>query len=138
MVRRLFIYFTVIVITLNVFLSMIYPPVLFSLIFFGPIIAIGIVDMLQKYQAVRKNFPVIGNLRYLFEKIRPANRSRFVKIFNRLSLRGCQEDETTRVVLRRPAVNRDRSVPSASDVSNLMIGLRLCPFSRDDSFRQQG
>jgi glutamate synthase domain-containing protein 2 len=45
----------------------------------GPIIARGVVDMLQTRQAVRRNFPLIGNFRYLFELIRPEINQYFVE-----------------------------------------------------------
>ena len=41
------------------------------MLFFGPLIILGFVDMFQSRQAIRRNFPVIGNLRYLLELIRP-------------------------------------------------------------------
>jgi glutamate synthase domain-containing protein 2 len=46
----------------------------YALLFFiliGPLIIMGLIDMIQKRQSIRRNFPVIGRLRYLLEKIRP-------------------------------------------------------------------
>lgn len=37
----------------------------------GTLSLIGINDLLQKPQAIRRNYPVIGNIRYLVESIRP-------------------------------------------------------------------
>ena len=48
-----------------------WPPILWSLVVVIPLIARGVADMIQTKQAVRRNFPVIGNLRYLLEMIRP-------------------------------------------------------------------
>jgi len=45
--------------------------VLWSFIILGPLIGIGIQDSLQKHHAIRRNFPLIGRLRYLLEMIRP-------------------------------------------------------------------
>lgn len=55
-----------------------------------PIIILGISDILQKKQTIKKNFPVIGNFRYALEKIRPEIMQYFVETdtegrpFNRL------------------------------------------------------
>lgn len=37
----------------------------------GPLVLVGTVDMLQTKHAIRRNFPIIGHGRYLFEMIRP-------------------------------------------------------------------
>lgn len=44
-----------------------------------PVILVGVVDMLQTKQAIRRNFPVIGHFRYLFEAIRPEINQYFVE-----------------------------------------------------------
>jgi len=44
-----------------------------------PIVLVGLMDLLQKKQAIRRNFPVIGNFRYLFESIRPEINQYFVE-----------------------------------------------------------
>ena len=48
-------------------------------LFVGPIIGIGIVDMVQKKQTIRRNFPIIGNFRYMLEKVRPEIMQYFVE-----------------------------------------------------------
>src|SRR5690606_34982609 len=44
---------------------------------FGALTVLGIVDLNQSRHAVRRNYPVIGNLRYFFELIRPEMRQYF-------------------------------------------------------------
>lgn len=44
-----------------------------------PLFVVGIRDSFQTHQSVRRNFPVIGNLRYLFEMIRPELQQYFVE-----------------------------------------------------------
>ena len=44
---------------------------LYAFIVFGPLILIGFRDMMQNKHAIRKNFPLIGNLRYMLEAISP-------------------------------------------------------------------
>src|SRR5690606_27770054 len=39
--------------------------------------ALGIYDLLQTRHAIRRNYPIIGNLRFLFESIRPELRQYF-------------------------------------------------------------
>lgn len=46
---------------------------------FIPLVLLGIYDMLQKTSAIRRNFPLLGRLRYLFESIRPEMMQYFVE-----------------------------------------------------------
>ncbi|MGJ8661943.1 MAG: FMN-binding glutamate synthase family protein [Bacteroidota bacterium] len=69
----------------------IWPPIIWSLILVAPLILLGIFDILQKKHSIRRNFPVIGNMRYILEKIRPEIMQYFVetdtdgKPFDRIS-----------------------------------------------------
>lgn len=45
----------------------------------GPIVGIGVIDLFQKKQAIRRNFPVLGRMRYLLELIRPELYQYFVE-----------------------------------------------------------
>lgn len=56
-----------------------WPPVINSLFLFVPVYLIGLMDSIQNKQAVRRNFPLIGNLRYFFELIRPELQQYFVE-----------------------------------------------------------
>lgn len=38
---------------------------------FGPLVILGIGDLTQKKQAIRRNYPVLGHMRYFLELIRP-------------------------------------------------------------------
>lgn len=48
-------------------------------ILFGPLIIVGFWDTFQNEHAIRKNFPVIGNLRYMLESISPEIQQYFVE-----------------------------------------------------------
>lgn len=48
-------------------------------LFLGPIVAIGLIDMTQKRHAIRRNFPVLGRMRYLLELVRPELYQYFVE-----------------------------------------------------------
>lgn len=51
----------------------------YGFVLVGPIIALGIADVLQTRRAIRRNFPVIGHARYIFEMIRPEIQQYFVE-----------------------------------------------------------
>lgn len=48
-------------------------------VLFGALTVVGILDLTQTRQAVRRNYPIIGNLRYFFETIRPEMRQYFIE-----------------------------------------------------------
>ncbi|MEX1001021.1 MAG: FMN-binding glutamate synthase family protein [Crocinitomicaceae bacterium] len=52
---------------------------LYLFVLFGPLILIGFMDMFQNKHAIKKNFPVIGNLRYILEGISPEIQQYFVE-----------------------------------------------------------
>ncbi|MEZ5422435.1 MAG: hypothetical protein R2682_04985 [Pyrinomonadaceae bacterium] len=64
-VKTIFVLSSVIAILLILSLSFISPYFLIAFIVVGPITGVGVVDTLQKRQTIRRNFPVIGNFRYL-------------------------------------------------------------------------
>jgi len=55
------------------------PSILWILWLVVPIIVLGLVDILQTKHTIRRNFPVIGNFRYLLEDIRPEIMQYFVE-----------------------------------------------------------
>lgn len=61
---------------LSLFIS---PYFLLALIPVLPVVIVGIVDMVQKKQTIRRNFPIIGNFRYMLEKVRPEIMQYFVE-----------------------------------------------------------
>ena len=78
-VRQIFITSSIIAIAAILLLSLVSPYFLLSLLVIGPIIVIGVTDMLQKRQTIRRNFPIIGNFRYMLEKVRPEIMQYFVE-----------------------------------------------------------
>lgn len=69
---------TIILITIGI-VSIFWKPILWSLIFFLPVTLMGIFDIFQKKHAIKRNFPVIGNFRYLLESFRPEIQQYFVE-----------------------------------------------------------
>jgi glutamate synthase domain-containing protein 2 len=45
----------------------------------GLLTAVGLRDLTQPFSAVRRNYPIIGNLRFMLEKIRPEIRQYFIE-----------------------------------------------------------
>ncbi len=78
-VRGKFVVISVIVLSLIIAISIFWKSVLWSLIIFLPLIVMGIYDMFQKKHAIRRNFPLIGRLRYVLESIRPEIMQYFVE-----------------------------------------------------------
>jgi len=66
-------------VTFNFLLAPVWPGVLWSFIIILPLAYIGFADMLQKKRAVRRNFPILGNFRYIMEIIRPEINQYFVE-----------------------------------------------------------
>ena len=63
-------------------IALVYPfwnNVLWFLVVFGPLILIGYNDIFQRKHSIRSNFPVIGNLRFMLESIRPEIMQYFVE-----------------------------------------------------------
>ncbi len=77
--RRIFIVSSILVSLAMAALYTVWPPVIWSLILFGPIILIGYVDIIQKKQTIRRNYPVLGNFRYMLEAIRPEIMQYFIE-----------------------------------------------------------
>ena len=50
-----------------------------SLLVCGALTAVGLRDLTQTFSAIRRNYPVIGNLRFMLEKIRPEIRQYFIE-----------------------------------------------------------
>lgn len=64
---------------LIVLAGLVWPPANWLFVIVAPIFILGVVDSLQTRQAVRRNFPVIGHFRYLFEMIRPEINQYFIE-----------------------------------------------------------
>ena len=77
--RRMFLVGALVVVLGELAAAWFWPVGLWSLILFGPLLIVGFSDYFQRSHAVRRNFPLIGNLRYFFESIRPEINQYFVE-----------------------------------------------------------
>lgn len=77
--RKTFWLVSALTVTLILLTSLKWRGALWLFVAVGPLIALGIRDILQRRHAIRRNFPVIGHGRYLLEKIRPEINQYFVE-----------------------------------------------------------
>lgn len=77
--RKWFIIGSIAVTALLIYWSFYWIDVLFLFVIVGPVIIMGIQDMMQTRQSIRINFPVAGRLRYVFEDLRPKIQQYFVE-----------------------------------------------------------
>lgn len=77
--RKLFLYGAFTVLLLTAALSFWSTHVLWSLVLTGPLLLEGFRDYFQKTQAIKRNFPLLGRFRYLFEAVRPEINQYFVE-----------------------------------------------------------
>ena len=60
-------------------LSLVAPNALWLFVVEVPIILLGLFDMFQTKQSIKRLYPVVGRIRYLFESIRPEIQQYFVE-----------------------------------------------------------
>ena len=77
--RKIFVVSSVMIIALILVWAWFWIDALFALILVVPFIYMGFVDMAQERQAIRRNFPLLGRLRYVFEDMRPKIQQYFVE-----------------------------------------------------------
>jgi len=79
MIRRWFYLISVFLLLAITAIAWYWPPVLWSLVVVGPLIALGLYDSLQREHTVLRNFPLIGHIRYGLEVIRPEIQQYFIE-----------------------------------------------------------
>ncbi len=77
--RKLFITCSVVVTALILAWAYFWIYALLAFLLVGPLIYMGIYDMVQKRQSIKRNFPLFGRLRYFFEDMRPKIQQYFVE-----------------------------------------------------------
>jgi len=78
-VRGIFMVTASLAITGVVACAAVWPAAAWGAILVVPIVGLGIADMAQRDSAVRRNFPVVGNLRFLLESMRPEIRQYYIE-----------------------------------------------------------
>ena len=116
--RNKFILSSIIITVIIATISWFWPPVLWSFILFGSLIILGCADILQKRQTIRRNFPIIGNLRYFFESIRPEIMQYFVET----DLEGRPINRVYRELIYERAKNVNDTTPFGTQVDVYRVG----------------
>jgi glutamate synthase domain-containing protein 2 len=77
--RQIFFLISVCIAVVITAIALVWQPVLWAWIVFGPLILLGFYDVLQTKHTLKRNYPVIGNFRYMLESIRPEIMQYFVE-----------------------------------------------------------
>ncbi|MCB9225368.1 MAG: FMN-binding glutamate synthase family protein [Crocinitomicaceae bacterium] len=86
---------------------------MYLFVFFGPLILLGLRDMTQSKHAIKKNFPVIGNLRYFFESISPEIQQYFVE----RRTDGAPIDKNKRAIIYQRSKNLGATHPFGTELN---------------------
>ncbi|MFL0352139.1 FMN-binding glutamate synthase family protein [Xanthomarina sp. GH4-25] len=78
-VREYFIIISIVLTVSIALLALLWPPILWAYFVVIPLILLGVFDLLQKKRSIRRNFPLIGRIRYMLESIRPEIMQYFVE-----------------------------------------------------------
>lgn len=78
-VRQIFIIFCFVAPPAVLALGIVWPPFNWLMVVVVPLIFLGVFDILQTQHTLRRIYPVIGWIRYIFEKIRPEIQQYFVE-----------------------------------------------------------
>jgi glutamate synthase domain-containing protein 2 len=77
--RKIFVISSIVVTALILLWAYYWIDALFLFILVGPLIYMGVADMIQTRQSLKRNFPLLGRLRYVFEDLRPKIQQYFVE-----------------------------------------------------------
>src|SRR5690606_20832220 len=112
-VRQIFITVSIVITLIIIGISFFWKPILWSFVVVIPLILMGIVDIVRRKHAVRRNFPVIGRARYLLESIRPGIMQYFVET----DTEGRPLDRVTRSMIYQRAKNVTDTVPFGAQMN---------------------
>jgi len=91
-----------------------HPDVLWLLVAFAPLLIVGLIDLFQPHHSLRRNFPVSGRFRWLFEWLRPFLRSYIVE--SDLDGRPFSHDERSLIYARAKGDNSTHPFGTELDV----------------------
>jgi len=77
--RKIFIISSIVVSALLIGWAFYWVEALFGFVLIGPLVFMGVHDMVQTRQSIKRNFPILGRLRYVFEDMRPKIQQYFVE-----------------------------------------------------------
>lgn len=77
--RKQFVYVSITALLVITGIGLLWTPFFYTLIVFGPLIILGYWNYFQTRHSVLRNFPIMGNLRYMLEMIRPEINQYFIE-----------------------------------------------------------
>jgi len=77
--RKSFVFYSVVITALILVWAYFQPMALLCFLVAGPLLYMGYADLLQTKQSLKRNFPLLGRLRYVFEDLRPKIQQYFVE-----------------------------------------------------------
>jgi glutamate synthase domain-containing protein 2 len=77
--RKIFVITSILVSAIIIVWSYFWIDMLLLFVIVGPLIVMGVQDMIQTKQSLKRNFPLLGRLRYVFEDLRPKIQQYFVE-----------------------------------------------------------
>src|SRR6478609_7563381 len=77
--RKIFILTSIAVSALLIFWAIFWIWALLVFVIVVPLVVMGVEDMVQTRQSLKRNFPLLGRLRYVFEDLRPKIQQYFVE-----------------------------------------------------------
>ncbi len=77
--RQIFLILAVLSVGVVVLGGLLWPPVFLMFVFVGPLVLLGLADMIQTKDTIRRNFPLAGRLRHLALEIRPMVQQYFIE-----------------------------------------------------------
>jgi glutamate synthase domain-containing protein 2 len=89
--RKLFIISSVALVIILAEWAMVWRPALWAFVVIGPLLLLGVYDLIQTKHSINRNFPVFGHFRFMLERIRPEIYQYFIESdtdgtpFNRLN-----------------------------------------------------
>jgi len=78
-VREYFIIISIVLTATIIIIAQFWFPMIWVFLLIGPLIVMGIFDIVQKKHTIRRNFPLLGRFRYILESIRPEIMQYFVE-----------------------------------------------------------
>ncbi|MFV0303936.1 MAG: FMN-binding glutamate synthase family protein [Moheibacter sp.] len=124
-VRPLFFILSVSISIILLIVSLFWRPILWSFIIVIPLILLGVIDVFQKKHAIRRNFPVIGRLRYFLESIRPEIMQYFVEN----DRDGRPLDRVMRSMVYQRAKNVNDTMPFGTQMDVYEVGYEWMNYS---------
>lgn len=77
--RKIFVLASILVVAALLIWAYFWWEALFAFVIVAPLVYMGFEDMVQTRQSIRRNFPLLGRLRYVFEDLRPKIQQYFVE-----------------------------------------------------------